>query len=552
MNKAGAPMRRRLLPASRAAGVAALAFLALLAGVALAGLAWQAAGEAGRASRTGVIAAFDPYLWRVARFTLLEAGLSTLLSVVLAIPVAIALSMMPRFPGRGLVLRLFALPLALPALVAVFGVTGIYGRQGWAAHIAGVLGHPLHPDIYGLSGILLAHVFFNLPLATRLLLSGLASVPAEYWRIASQLGMGPMARFRLIEWPAMRRGLGGVAALIFMLCATSFTVVLTLGGGPKATTLEVAIYQALHFDFDAGRAVALTAAQLLLTGVTIALIGLAGRPSEEGFTIEARSMREDRPGPAERIAASFVIAVAVFFVALPLASVLTSGFSADLGKLLGEQVVWRAIATSLLVGMIAGALSVLLSLALVSARQAEGRRIAAHAGRHVLEWAFASGSGLILVIPPIVIGAGWFILAARLADPYALAPFMVVAVNAAMAMPFAVRVLRPAFDTAAARHDRLCESLGLKGLSRLRLIDLPALAGPLAVAFAFSMALSLGDLGTIALFGSDRLVTLPFLLLQRMSSYRTSDAAGLALILGILSLALILAADRGFGRERRR
>ncbi|KFJ55456.1 hypothetical protein [Brucella neotomae] len=39
-------------------------------------------------------------------------------------------------------------------------------------------------------------------------------------------------------------------------------------------------------------------------------------------------------------------------------------------------------------------------------------------------------------------------------------------------------------------------------------------------------------------------MTLPYLLLQRMGSYRTFDAAGLALILGVLCLALMMIADR--------
>ncbi len=59
------------------------------------------------------------------------------------------------------------------------------------------------------------------------------------------------------------------------------------------------------------------------------------------------------------------------------------------------------------------------------------------------------------------------------------------------------------------------------------------------------MALSLGDLGTIALFGNDTVLTLPYLLLQRMGSYRTADAAGLALILAALCLILMIIADRG-------
>ena len=68
---------------------------------------------------------------------------------------------------------------------------------------------------------------------------------------------------------------------------------------------------------------------------------------------------------------------------------------------------------------------------------------------------------------------------------------------------------------------------------------------PLGAAFAFAMALSLGDLGTIALFGNNSIQTLPYLLLQRMASYRTEDAAGLALILGLLCLGLMIVADRG-------
>ena len=73
-------------------------------------------------------------------------------------------------------------------------------------------------------------------------------------------------------------------------------------------------------------------------------------------------------------------------------------------------------------------------------------------------------------------------------------------------------------------------------------------AAALLTGFAFAMALSLGDLGVIALFGSDSVQTLPYLLLARMGSYRTDDAAGLALLLGALCLALVFFAER-LGRE---
>jgi thiamine transport system permease protein len=56
--------------------------------------------------------------------------------------------------------------------------------------------------------------------------------------------------------------------------------------------------------------------------------------------------------------------------------------------------------------------------------------------------------------------------------------------------------------------------------------------------------LSFGDLGAIALFGSDAVQTLPWLALARMGSYRTADADGIALILGLACVALVAASDR--------
>ena len=516
------------------AGMLALGFLAVLVGGSLLALALEASGF-----DTDVY--FDSYLLRVARFTLTQAAASALLSVLFAIPVARALYAESNFPGRSLILRLFALPLALPALVTVLGITSIYGRNGFIAQLSQASSYPLSPDIYGITGILIAHVFFNMPLAVRLILATYDSIPADYWKLSAQLGMGSPSRFRLIEWPVIRRNLPGMFGLIFMLCVTSFTTVLTLGGGPRATTLEVAIYQSLHFDFDPARAVALTFAQLALTLFILLALRMTGRPSEEGFTLTRNARRYAKPSVPERFFNITAIAIGFLYVALPVIGIVISGLAADLVGLLREKTVWRAISTSLALGFSAALLSVILSLSLVIAREAtKSVRLAG---------LFDTGASLILVMPPIVLGAGWFILLRHFTDPFLMAPLMVITVNAAMAMPFAVRLLRPSWDTAAARHNRLCAQLGITGFNRLKLIDWPSIQKPFGMAFAFAMALSLGDLGTIALFGSDALLTLPYLLFQRMGSYRTFDAAGLALILGILCLGLMMIADRAASRK---
>ena len=118
----------------------------------------------------------------------MQAALSSLLSCALAIPVARAL-FRRRFPGRGAVIALTGAPFILPVIVAVLGIIAVYGRAGPISEGLQALGTgPL--SIYGLPGILLAHVFFNLPLVVRLLLQGWDEVPAERLRLAASLGLG--------------------------------------------------------------------------------------------------------------------------------------------------------------------------------------------------------------------------------------------------------------------------------------------------------------------------------------------------------------------------
>ena len=355
--------------------------------------------------------------------------------------------------------------------------------------------------------------------------------------------------FRLIEWPALRAAIPGVAALVFMLCVTSFTLVLTLGGGPAATTLEVAIYQSLRFDFEPARAVALTVAQVALTVAAVFALSRLGADVTGDANLPVAGRRPRTGEPGETLLNATAIGFAAAFVLAPMAAIVASGLQADIGRLATEPAVLAAATQSLVFALGAALLSVLLSLSLVAMRRK--LETARKGGRRsVLETLAGTGANLVLVVPPIVIGAGWFVLLRGWVDVFAAAPVMVVAVNAAMAMPFAMRAIRPGHDAAGARHDRLCASLGISGWTRIRLVDWPVLRRAVLTATAFAMALSLGDLGVIALFGSESVQTLPYLLYSRMGSYRTQDAAGLALLLGLLCLTLIWLAEH-LGKEAR-
>lgn len=519
--------RRRFLIGGTTAFIAVLLFI----GLAVAALLTFDTGAASEAL-------FDTYTLRILRFTLWQATLSTVLSVALGLPVALALARQADFPGRIWIIRLMAVPMGLPVIVGALGLIAIWGRQGLlnTALLSAGVEQPF--SIYGLSGILIAHVFFNLPLAVRFFLAGLERIPGEYWRMSASLGMGSWPVFRFIEWPVVKRLVPGVAGLIFMLCATSFTLVLLLGGGPAATTIEVAIYQALRFDFDPPRAIALSLMQIVMTGLLLVLLSLLPVADAEGQTHGRNARRFDGGRILTRLWDATAILLLILWVGLPLVAVAASGVTADLTRLLGTQIFLRAALTSLSIAVVSALLATLTSVALIRARQAIAENRKASAPARFLSASFGAGASLVLLVPPVVLGSGWFLLLRPLSEVAIYAPALVALINMLMALPFVIRVLEPAFITHQARTGKLSASLGISGLSRLRLIDWPVLWRPFAMAFSFAMALSLGDLGAVALFGSENFVTLPWLVYSNMGSYRTNDAAGYAFILGVICLCL--------------
>lgn len=487
----------------------------------------------------------QPYLWRVVWFTLWQAALSTFLSVALAIPLARALARRD-FPGRTLLLRLFSLSLVVPVIVAIFGIVAVHGRRGWVNDGLEFLGFSGIHYLYGLGGILIGHCFFNLPFVARVLLQALEAVPPESWRVASQYGLRSRDLFRLIEWPAMRTVLPGVAGLVFMLCFTSFAVVLTLGGGPKATTLEVAVYQALRFDFDLGRAVTLALVQLLFCGGLVLGLLRFSVPSSLTLTEGRIYERPDRAGWRGRLLDSGVIALGLLFVLLPLAAVALAGFNAKALTVLADPRLWQAVSQSLVIALCSAGLALLLGGALL---------ISSRILRHRLQRAQAASrlelsASLILVVPPFVLATGLFVLLRPITDVFALGLPLVVLVNALMALPFVVRFLGGPMMEEAQKHDRLCQSLGIAGWARLRLIEWPNLRRPVALALAVAATLSLGDLGVIALFGNQDLTTLPLLLYQAMGGFRMAEAAVIAALLSLLCLTLFLVIEYALGRAR--
>ena len=506
----------------RHASILVAAFLIASVGAALLMLFAQA----GSADIAGLLQSV--YLRRVLAFTLLQAGLSTVISVGLGVAVARAFAREGDFPLRRLLLGLMSLPIVLPSLVAVFGIVSIYGRNGWLAALLNSVGVEGRPDIYGLGGVVLAHVFFNLPLAVRLLLPGWGSIPIETWRLADQLGMRGWARFRLIEAPMLRRYLPQAAAAIFMLCVGSFAIVLALGGGPSTATFEVAVFEAIRFEFDPPRAALLALCGLLLNLACLALAQRAAGEAALGTGWRTGINAAGRRWNVGRSVNWLFVTAAAIFVLSPVLATVTDGAAGLLRAHLNWPSLSKATLTSLALALPAAALSLSIALPLVlaeaSARAVQPRRAA---------W-LRVASALPIALSPMALGLGWFLILRLAIDGMPRAIIGIILLNALMTVPFVAAILRPAVERAWHRHERLCRALGIVGWSRWRLIDWPVLRPGIGMALAMAAAMALGDLVGIGLFGDARLRNLVLLLYDQIGAYRMEGAAATALLLLLL------------------
>ena len=516
------PVSQRKMRAILPGGVAAALVAALTLGTVLA--------VAMRAQSAGHLSAAD---WAALRFTLMQAGLSALISVGLAIPLARALARR-QFRGRAMLITLLGAPFILPVIAAVLGLLAIFGRHGLANLLLQVLGLPAL-SIYGMFGVVLAHVFFNLPLATRLLLQGWQNIPAERFRLAASLGFAATDIGRVLERPMLREIVPGAFMVVFAICVTSFAVVLALGGGPGATTLELAIYEAVRFDFDLGRAALLAlvqfgicaAAALLMMWVQVPQIGEGG--------LDRAVKRWDARFGWRRWGDMVLIVMAALFLLLPLAAIIMRGLP-QMAAL--PSVVFAAAARSLGVALF----SVLITLSL-----AMPMAVAAHVlrGRPFASGMIEGMGYLAIAASPLVMGLGLFIVTYPFIEPGVLALPLTAVVNAVMSLPFVLRMLLPAVAGVEHQFGWLADSLGMKGWARMRWLYLPRLRRPLGFSAGLAAALSMGDLGAIALFSDGNNATLPLILYRLMGAYRMDQAAGAALLLLGLSLLLFWLFDKG-------
>lgn len=462
-------------------------------------------------------------LWRIFVFTIMQSALSVVLSVFFALILAKVIYPL-EFSGKQLLLRFYAVTFALPTLVLIIGLPQIYGRHGWLAELYEWLGFEYTFSIYGLSGILLAHVFYNMPFAFRLFYQSLDSIAVEQRQLSVQLGLSYWQNFRYLEFPVLYRQLLPTAALIFMLCFASFVIVLTLGGGPKNTTFEVAIYESLR-DFDLTKVIVLSLIQLLfcfnlmlyLRRLTPNIVPTATF-SDNRFSMSIKN--------TQKIIGYSLIFVATLYIVSPMISVFINGIAAFSWKLLLNYNLLMATFTSLVIAAGSGITALLFGILLLWTNS----RLQLFGYYFFSDKLMLIGS-LILAIPGMVLASGFFLLVYESKNNSATMMILIILSNGLMALPFVLKTLENPMKDIAIRYNLLANSLNIKGINRFSVIEFRALKSLYLFAFSLASIMSLGDFGIIALFGSQDFITLPFYLYQQLYSYRSESANFTALVL---------------------
>lgn len=518
-------------PLRLAAGLTLAATVAALIAMVLAAI-FNAAIDTPGAASTHIDVA------HLLRMTSIQAGLTTILSLITGTALAWSLNRL-RFPGRDLLTGIFASAIVTPGLVIAFGMLSIWGRNGWINQATQALfGVSIGNPAFGLSGILLAHVILDGAFAARILLARLDAIPTARLKTGQSLALSAWQRFTIIDWQAIRGTLPGLAAVIFLLAFTSFPIVLLLGGGPANQTLEVAIYAAVRQDFDLRGAVFLALTQISVCSIVIfAAAALPPVPTSLG---RSAGQHWSDSNVVRALQWLVLTLCAVTFV-LPLLSVLMDGLTAGLIGVVSRPTFWAALTTSLIVASLSAGLTLIFALLLSLGRAASGA--------HGLRILLGIPAYAYLAVPAVVLSLGFFLLVRHLGVATGTAaPYVVVFANALLSLPFAVATLGPPLDGIARTRGKLIRTLDLSGWRQFALIEYPLLGRDIGVVLALSFCFSLGDLGVIALFGTQDFTTLPLLMFRALGAYRNHDAAAIAAVLLVGTIIAFVALPRLFER----
>lgn len=203
--------------------------------------------------------------------SLRTALISTLVSLILGVPLALALAR--QWPGVGLARIVVVLPMTMPPVVAGIALLATFGRRGWLGPSLQEAGISI---AFSTTAVVLAQVFVSMPFLVVTLEAALRSRDCQAERMARTLGAGSLTVLMRITLPLVAPALARGTALALGRALGEFGATLTFAGSLEGTTrtMPLAIY--LERESDADTALALAVVLVVTSALLVGLTALPG------------------------------------------------------------------------------------------------------------------------------------------------------------------------------------------------------------------------------------------------------------------------------------
>ncbi len=503
-------------------------------------------------------------IWRPLRFTFWQAGLSTVLTLVVGLPAAYLFARF-RFPGKGLLRVLTTLPFILPTVVVAAGFNALIGPRGWVNVMlmqALGLSEPPLQLMNSLAAILLAHVFYNTTIIIRVVSNAWAQLDPRLEQAARVLGASPLRAWREVTLPLLRPAILAATLLVFLFDFTSFGVILLLGG-PKFATLEVEIYIQTLQMLNLPLAGLLSAIQMACTLVLTVAYSRLGRGQAVPLSPRLRGEGERAPKSwRERLLLGLVLILVFVLLVSPLAALglrsvtkleanrgergaVSTGFTLDYYRELfinRRQSIFyvppvAAVRNSLQYAAATVAISVLLGILAASALNRPAR---------LNRWLDP-----LLMLPlgtsAVTLGLGYVVVFNHPPLDVRSFPFLIPIAHSLVALPFVVRTLQPALASIPDRLRQAAAVLGASPWQVWREVDLPIVARAVLVSAIFAFTISLGEFGATTFLARPEYPTMPVAIYRFISqpgALNYGQALAMATLLMLVCALSILLLER--------
>ncbi|MEA3255487.1 MAG: ABC transporter permease [Candidatus Altiarchaeota archaeon] len=173
------------------------------------------------------------------KLSLTTAAISTILCIIVSIPVAYALARYDFF-GKSLVNTLLDVPLALPPLVAGVGLLILFGTTSFGKGLA----EAGFVFVFTPLGIIIAQFFVNVPFMFRILRGTFQGINPRYEHVAQTLGCTELQAFWRVTLPMAKNGLLAGTIITWSKGIGEFGAALMIAGATrlKTETLPISLY----------------------------------------------------------------------------------------------------------------------------------------------------------------------------------------------------------------------------------------------------------------------------------------------------------------------